>query len=335
MKICPKCHRPKISWTLIQGDSRKLTELLQQKNLVGITSPPYSEIQNQDGGLLNKNRKDLEPYLWVKRNQGETEGQISNLPDKKLIGITSPPFLEMNKQQPSKGLTEWGLKERPNSVLKSGQKGHLKYSNNPSNIGNLPDKKLVGITSSPFENQEQGHGFKDPKFYQHPSMIKKSIRITQPSKQLMEYGNNLNQIGNQQTTEEQRRKFFEYLSNLSNKSIYIDGLKNIEPSYLSEMYKVYEQASQLMPVIVTITKNPTRKGQLRRLDLDTAKLLMSCGYEIVDYHRSLLFEEKKQLTLSGNKIKQMKGRLSFFKRLSINKGNVASQWEDIIIGVKK
>lgn len=58
------------------------------------------------------------------------------------------------------------------------------------------------------------------------------------------------------------------------------------------------------------------------------------GYKIVDFHRSLLFEEKSQATLDGNIKKIQKGRLSFFKRLSIQKGNVASSWEDVLIAVR-
>jgi len=55
----------------------------------------------------------------------------------------------------------------------------------------------------------------------------------------------------------------------------------------------------------------------------------------VDYHRAMLFSEHKQQTLTGETKSEYKGRLSFFKRLSLQKGNVASAFEDIIIGVRK
>jgi len=114
--------------------------------------------------------------------------------------------------------------------------------------------------------------------------------------------------------------------------------------------------------------SPTRNGKLRRLDLDTAKLLELAGYEIVDYHRAILFKDISQQTLSNFNaeeekecehklefwhydkerkvafykcdycgdvaVKHHKGRLSFFKRNSLNKGNVAAMFEDILIGVK-
>ena len=98
------------------------------------------------------------------------------------------------------------------------------------------------------------------------------------------------------------------------------------------MSKVYGEAfkSGVSPLVVVV-KNPTRKHVLRRLDLDTAKLLLSCGYKIIDYHRAVLFRMHEQATLDGQKFTNYKGRLSFFKRLSLEKGNVAAQWEDILI----
>jgi len=62
---------------------------------------------------------------------------------------------------------------------------------------------------------------------------------------------------------------------------------------------------------------------------------MIAGYKIVDYHRSVLFKQIKQKTLTGGVKIESKGRLSFFKRLSVKKGNVAAQWEDVIISVIK
>src|SRR3990167_5789757 len=107
-----------------------------------------------------------------------------------------------------------------------------------------------------------------------------------------------------------------------------------EPNYLSEMLKVYKSASKVCPIIAVVTKNPTRAGKLRRLDIDTALLLEKSGYKILDYHRAVLFKTYEQSTLTGETKKEHKGRLSFFKRLSLAKGNQAAMFEDILIGVK-
>ena len=43
--------------------------------------------------------------------------------------------------------------------------------------------------------------------------------------------------------------------------------------------------------------------------------------------------QRERIT-QGKAKKEYKGRLSFFKRLSLAKGNLASAWEDILIGVR-
>ena len=101
------------------------------------------------------------------------------------------------------------------------------------------------------------------------------------------------------------------------------------------MLQVYKEASKVCPIIAVVTKNPTRAGKLRLLSHDTKNLLEMAGYSIVDYHRAVLFKTYEQSTLTGETKKEHKGRLSFFKRLSLNKGNQAAMFEDILIGVRK
>lgn len=65
------------------------------------------------------------------------------------------------------------------------------------------------------------------------------------------------------------------------------------------------------------------------------KTINDFGFKIVDYHRAILFKTIEQHTLAGETKKEHKGRLSFFKLLSLKKGNVASNFEDIIIAIRK
>jgi hypothetical protein len=59
------------------------------------------------------------------------------------------------------------------------------------------------------------------------------------------------------------------------------------------------------------------------------------GYTIQCVHKALLFEEYETTNLFGEVNKKVKGRMSFFKRLSYQKGNAVAQWEDVIFAVKK
>ena len=156
--------------------------------------------------------------------------------------------------------------------------------------------KIIGIVSPPYDNR-----------LRHENRGAHPLYEDMGGDGKLSYGNNEQNLGNQQGQ-----------------------------SYLSAMLQVYQEAYKSgMSVICTVTKNPTRAGKLRRLDLDTFFLLEKSGWKIVDYHRAILFKTHEQHTLTGSTKKEYKGRLSFFKRLSLAKGNKASEWEDIIIGVRE
>lgn len=112
------------------------------------------------------------------------------------------------------------------------------------------------------------------------------------------------------------------------------NIGNSAESYLSAMRLVYAEIAKVSDVCVVVTKNPTRNGALRRLDLDTVALLKEVGYSILCQHKALLFEESEVQDLFGETHKKVKGRMGFFKRLSYAKGNKVAAWEDVIFAVK-
>ncbi len=229
-----------LQWEIIQGDSRKLSQLLTERGLVSILSPPYAQAQS-GGGISAAMR-------------GEGNYKVSTV-------------MPGNVYQPAE------------------------HSVDPSNIGNLPDKPLT-IMSPPYDG-EPGHKGND------------LSGIRADTKWLPEYGNSEGQIGSEKSE-----------------------------SYLQAMALIYQQIALVSDVCVTITKNPTRGGKLRLLDEDTARLLEAAGFTIVCHHRALLFTEESRQDLFGQTHKKVKGRMSFFKRLSYQKGNAVAQWEDVLVAVK-
>ena len=106
-----------------------------------------------------------------------------------------------------------------------------------------------------------------------------------------------------------------------------------EKSYEDAMTEVYSEAKKIgISPLVVVTKNPTRKGKLVDVATITANALERAGYKVYDYHRARLFNVSKTQTskLFPQSQKKTQGRVSFFKRLSMEKGNVAAEWEDII-----
>lgn len=326
--------------TIIQGDSRKLSELLKERGLVALTSPPYVEQAVSLG-----NRKD-KSASWIRnttgqkhQNYGQTEGQIGNLPDKPLIGITSPPY--------AGGLGHGGT---PTDLDK---KNHLEgwvkdqYGNTKGQIENLPDKPLIGITSPPWAVQSgglKGTGFDDKALLdRHKGGIAKGLGQTEgqiqnlPDRPLVSItsppyedmiGEQGGDSGNLRRVGISTRTARKYSSNPEN-------IGNQPETYLSAMAQVYSEIAKVANVLVVVVKNPTRNGKLRRLDLDTIALLESCGWAIYCQHRAILFEEEETQDLFGVQRKKAKGRLSFFKRLSWNKGLEIAKHEDILVAVRE
>ncbi len=232
-----KLHKS-FNWQILQGDSRYLSQILKEKGLITVTSPPYGEaISSKQNGidlLLATNPKD--------RRERHDHSQTAV----------------------------------PNE-----------YSSDPSNIGNLVDKPLVTVTSPPYDNR-----FSD--------------RDTRADRPPSCYSQDIENLGN----------------------------KNGE-SYLQAMQLVYSEIAKVSNVLAIVLKNPTRNGKIRRLDLDTISLLEKTGWRIHCHHEARLFEEIEQPTLFGGTKKRLKGRVSFFKLLSYQKGSPVADHEDILVCVRE
>ena len=335
----------KVDWEIVQGDSRNLSEIIKER-CVGLVSPPYSNLWNKNNTEnIEENvqkrlqrcteKGEIETANRIKRAlKGEDHSDISknhryssdpqnigNLPDKAMVGIISPPYSESQSGGgiAKKGYTGKFINIQGNPDRVGDRCGYVREKHILlENIANLPDK-VIGIVSPPFENSEGT--MPTSKFnnidnfvleksekarknrrsnYASPEAIKRAMEKTPRG-----YEASKNNIGNQQGE-----------------------------TYLEAMFKVYTEAfnTGITPLVV-VTKNPTRDGKLRRLDIDTANLLMAARYEIIDYHRAVLFKEQKYRTLDGKIIKHPKGRVGFFKRLAYQKGSEIAQWEDVFFAV--
>jgi len=343
-------------WEVIQGDARELTSLLKDKGYVGVVSPPYCKEEHSRTQKQERVKELFEGRSYIEgKEYSSNPSNIGNLKDKPLVGVISPPFADTigNYTHERGDLQKYYDRQRKYNEKVNGAMGikrpePLQYSTNPNNIGNLPDKALVGVISPPYSETIARVGGEGAATLKRVGISTKTSRC---------YSDNPNNIGNLQdgslvgitSPPYEEAMGVKHTDCASSAKLYEEKHWNTKYStnkdnigavggetYLEAMLKVYHEAflSGISP-LVTVTKNPTRGGELRHLDIDTAKLLMIAGYEIVDYHRAILFEERRQLTLTGEVKKEPKGRLSFFKRLSYQKGNVVARWEDIIIATRQ
>jgi len=290
------------SWTIIQGDAQKLSELLNQlkdgygkkisehsgllderivsQGYSAIVSPPYGNIEIGKG----LNTKPPRP------GHNDQSGRSAESPSQKMTkyaGITSPAYSQAPDRISKGNLQEGSVSDAITRTYEVSNHGKTE-----GQIGNLKD---IGIVSPPYADMISKKG----------GTGSESMNIGISQRNARQYSNNLENIGNQR-----------------------------DETYLSAMFKVYSEAFKAgISPLVTVTKNPTKNRQLRRLEIDTALLLEQAGYEIVDYHQAMLFKTQTQVTLSGEVKPIIKGQLSFFKRISVQKGNVAADHEDILIAV--
>lgn len=355
-----RLRRP-LAWTILQGDSRRVDELLREAG-VGITSPLYSGDDRKDRSTDTRDARILEQNATRKNPLGQgcwrgdygfTEGQIGQLPDP-ATAILSPPYgqgtigkcdaarLQALTQDPSSSL--YG--RNPNgSFFQAHAAG---YVNSEGNIDNLPDES-VSILSPPYEGSlasddpdKRGGLFRDPKRRNDRTLNSGYSAVTSPPYEA--------QTGGARACEE---------GPLSNALIHRHAASNGSGSngtgyaenqagqigqtqgetYGSACREVYSALARTgVRYLAVVTKNPTRGGKLRRLDHLTVRLLRQAGYHVVSWRRAWLFMSEAEvnalhgqaaLEIETNASRRVKGRLSFFKRLSVAKGSPAAQWEDV------
>lgn len=300
-----KTLTPKGDVSCIEGDARRLSELLAESDVI-ITSPPYA---SPGGAILdrafmeklaldpNSNRYGRKTFPGYGK-YSESPEQIGN----KQYGdidsiITSPPYgnrlsdVAVDDGDPARMgyrqtvdvvLTSPPYSEglghsvkRPSKVAiekkqtSMGQKSETGYSLQKENIGNLPHGDIDAIVTSP--PYEDSRAFQDIDFMKsivHEQNIKAKKGETKSHYRTDEAElRYLNKIDG-----------VEYEDNNN-----IGNLKS--DSYLEAMLQVYREAWKVLKPsgrMVLIVKNFIRDKQVVRLDLDTIKLCEAAGFTLDD-----------------------------------------------------
>lgn len=294
-------HRDPL-WTIVQGDAQKLSELLNQlKTGYGRKISEHSVLLDERVVSQGYSAIVSPPYGNIEIGKG-----LNTKPPRPGHNDQSGRSAESPSQKMTKyaGITSPLYGQAPDRISKGNlQEGSVsdaitrtyEASNHGRTEGQIGNLKDIGIVSPPYADMISKKG----------GAGSESMNIGISQRNARQYSNNPENIGNQ-----------------------------TDETYLSAMFKVYSEAFKAgISPLVTVTKNPTKNHQFRRLDIDTALLLEHAGYEIVDYHQAMLFKTQTQITLSGEVKPIIKGQLSFFKRISVQKGNVAADHEDILIAV--
>ena len=135
---------------IVQGDSRKLAEIVQAIGGV-LTSPPYAEIRMDGGALGKEGVGGMKPYSDDPVDAWRTTRDQANLGNLPMGAISSPPYANRVDDSGTGPVAE-----------KNG-----KYGESDGQIGNL---RLSGITSPPFTEAQSGGGI-NVKGYKDGDMV--------------------------------------------------------------------------------------------------------------------------------------------------------------------
>lgn len=241
--------------------------------------------------------------------QGDSRNLSGLLTERGLVALTSPPYLDSDNRGNS-----FNNRANPNLKRQKWDDWEKGYSDNPANIGNLPDKPLVAVTSPPYGIDMKTEGGidwakanrPDSRIEVNPKTGKAYTRHNVYGVNTGGYGPDENNIGNQQNE-----------------------------SYQSAMIQVYSEIIKVADVLAVVVKNPTRKGKLYPLDKITISLMEAAGWTIHCVHEARLFKEESKTDLFGETTKKPKGRISFFKLLSYRKGSPVADCENVIIATRE
>jgi len=126
---------------IIQGDTRRLSELLSRNADVAITSPPYAETYT-GGGDPEKRRERLVKAGYDPKEflGGKARNTVLKHYGEVDVCLTSPPYSNaISKQGGPTGVKNVGV-----STITA-----RRYSDNPENIGNLPLGNVDAVITSP------------------------------------------------------------------------------------------------------------------------------------------------------------------------------------------
>ena len=270
-----------------------------------VSSPPYpSEFRAEHPGTKGG-------QIALENQRG---GSFRGYAD---AAVSSPPYSQTMSVAKKHG------KRADNLNASKGIHPNL-YGRGGAQIGNLKDP--IGdidaiLSSPPWEDQSRGgqQGWSDPekssvvaaeayktgKRKGHPASAK-AIAAQMKRDEQKVYGESKGQIGQERGD-----------------------------TYLSAMLTVYRELARVLKsggISVLVTKNPVKAGQIRRLDLDTIRLMEAAGFILIEHKHAMLREDLgEQGALLGPAKVIRRERKSFFKRLhEARRPDLAVNFEDIL-----
>ena len=354
-------------WAMcVNGDSRKLLEHIPAQTDLSMSSPPFATSQLEDGRQRNPFHKSFVNHPNASRSNprhpGETlglkeyapqttPGNLANMP---TLSVSSPPYANAGKPD-ARGLhfddqrAPDGRSRREASIAQKQAHGVPdSYGETPGQLGAMPidmavasppygDQQVgkgadgrtgwrgytdhgggtsamdgqmaampvdMSVSSPPWENVVSGH---DP----HIDVTTKDFPTRKNAGDVYRtYGDTTGQLGQEEAT-----TFWEAARQV-----------------VSQTYALLRPGAHA----IWVCKRYVRDGKIVNFSQQWADLCVSCGFELVHWHKAMLIEEYgEQETLFGETESITVQKKSFFRRLYEKRpGAQKIDWEDVLCMVK-
>ena len=307
-----ECGFPNGNARIVQGDSRRLVEVLRDAgelpspNVV-ISSPPYAGIEVSPGN--SGNRMNTETWgtgssLTVSREYGKTDGQLGNMREGQApaLVVSSPPYASI-------ATGAGGLNTKPGtdgqqsgrSASAPSQATDQRYGSSDGQLAVMAEGDVAAIVSSPpFEGIRQDGG----------GIAKEGKHFGAYTDEPADYWH---------TQRDQQN-----LGNLKTGDTFWQSAAEI----VEQCYAILKPGG----VAIWVTKDFVRKGKRVPFGDQWQALCESRGSVLECRHHAMLVEHHGEQDDLFSETKVLKTeRKSFFRRLhESKKGAVRIDWEDVI-----
>jgi len=298
------CPQP----VIIQGDSRRLCEILQEADLI-VSSPPFMENNVNIGAVGNTlaQRQQIHDSKPRKDSYGTTPGQLGAMkPGSIDCVLSSPPYAETLKGDGTQAETAAESYAKRTDAQAGGPLGQSQRTQgygSKGNLGNLKpgDVNLI-LSSPPYEGivSTEKCGIDFSKTKRDGDTRHQSLKSGQ-GKVPFEYGETEGQLGNSRG-----------------------------PTFWDASFQILQQCYAILRpggVAIWVVKDFVRAKKRVDFTGDWRKLCEAAGFTTLHEHHAMLYKEHRFRSIWGEEIIRRTNRASFFRTLANNKAGWAAYWE--------
>jgi len=297
---------------IIQGDSRKLAEVITGADLI-CSSLPYASGEKGHPSLGSVNNdawgtdgRDITRRRGKTGEYGETPGQLGAMKEGDFDCVVgSPPFMENNVNIGAVGNTP----SRRQQIHDSSQRKDS-YGSTEGQLASLPEGRFEAVISSPpYEGSvnAQSHGIDWAKVGPSTGNRRRGpgTKHEETLRAQLAYGNAEGQLGCESGD-----------------------------TFWSSAREILIQCHTILRLgghCIWVTKRFVRAGKIVEFSDQWQALCESVGFQLVCRHRAMLVKNHGQQETIFNGTEQIKTeRKSFFRRLAERKGSPRIDWEDVL-----